>query len=311
MAASLAQRLWRRVRWFASGEAARPVAAFDWISGRVGSRQNPDGMRAVIQASIALLAGTALLDLACLWRHAWAHWELFALIHLAWMGGFMVATALNVGFLETPQGVPLRRLGGPNVLTLARAAAVPLLVYLLAVGDHALAFVGYGLASATDVLDGWWARRAGRQSKLGIVLDPVVDLSLHLGVIGTLGLIGLLGRVALAMILLRSALLVFGTLLLYLWKGCVRIQPTPWGKGTGLVITLATLMLLGLAAWAPGAERVIAALRALCDAVLVLAVLHVVAIGLVNLGRPPVTREPGAGGWGDAGRRPDAGEGAR
>lgn len=290
------ERLWQRVRWFASGEAAQPVPAFDWISGRVGSRQNPDGMRAVIHASVALAAALALLDLLLLWRHDWAQWQLFGFLHLAWVGGFMVATALNVGFLETPEGEPRSRLGGPNVLTLARGASVPALVYLIATGDAAAAFFGYGLATATDVADGWWARHGGGRTKLGIVLDPIVDLTLHLAVIVTLSLVGLLGRTALVLIVARSVLLVVGTLVLYLWKGCVRIQPTPWGKGTGLLMTLATLLLLALAAWSPGAVGLSRAVRLIYDLLLALAVLHVLAIGLVNLSRPPVERIAGAGG---------------
>jgi cardiolipin synthase len=290
MARSSLQALWRRVRWFASGEAAVPVPAFDWISGRVGSRQNPDGMRSVILASVALAAAIALLDLLCLARHDWAQWQLLCFLHLAWVSGFMVATALNVGFLETPEGVVQRRLGGPNVLTLARAVSVPLLVYLIARRDPALAFAGYAVATATDVVDGWWARHGGGTTKLGIVLDPVVDLLLHLAVLGTLSLTGLLGGAVLVLIVARSALLVFGTLVLYLWKGCVRIQPTPWGKGTGLFLTIATLALLALSAWRPDAAWAFTLLRRFFDVVLVLAFLHVVAIGIVNLGRPPIAR---------------------
>ncbi len=295
MSESPVNALLRRIRWFASGEAARPVAAFDWISGRVGSRENPDGMRSLMHAGIALAALVALLDGVCLWRHGWTQWELFSFLHLAWVSAFMIATVLNVGFLETIEGTRLRSLGGPNTLTLARGFLVPLLVYLILMRDFGVACGLYALATATDVADGWWARHGGGHSKLGIVLDPIVDLLLHLCVFSALVRAGLLGLPALIMILLRSGLLIFGTILLYLWKGCVRIQPTPLGKGTGFVLTLATIGALALTAWVPRAAGALAFLRTLLTLLLGLSVLHVLAIGLINLGRPVLPPAPAGG----------------
>lgn len=295
MSESPVNALLRRIRWFASGEAAEPVAAFDWISGRVGSRENPDGMRSLMHAGVALAGLAALLDVVCLWRHGWAQWEFFSFLHLAWVSAFMVTTVLNVGFLETLEGVRLRSLGGPNTLTLARGFLVPLLVYLILTRDFGLACGLYALATATDVADGWWARHGGGQSKLGIVLDPIVDLLLHLFVFSALVRAGLLGASALVMILLRSGLLIFGTILLYLWKGCVRIQPTPLGKGTGFLLTLATIGALALTAWVPRATGWSAFLRALLTLLLSLSVLHVLAIGLINLGRPAAAQAPAGG----------------
>jgi cardiolipin synthase (CMP-forming) len=294
MPESIVNAVVRRIRWFASGEAAETVAAFDWISGRVGSRENPDGMRSLMHAGIALAGLAAVLDVACLWRHDWARWEFFSFLHLAWVSAFMTATVLNVGFLETLEGARLRSLGGPNTLTLARGFFVPLLVYLILMRDFALACGLYALTTATDVADGWWARHGGGQSKLGIVLDPIVDLMLHLCVFCALVRSGLLGLPALIMILLRSGLLIFGTILLYLWKGRVRIQPTPWGKGTGFLLTLATIGMLALAAWMPSAADALAFLRVGLTLLLSLSVLHVLAIGLINLGRPAVPQVGGA-----------------
>ena len=67
----------------------------------------------------------------------------------------------------------------PNLLTLSRIVAVPLLAFLLWWPDWAL---GYGLAFAlyclmgiTDYFDGYLARSSGAVSKLGIFLDPIAD----------------------------------------------------------------------------------------------------------------------------------------
>jgi CDP-diacylglycerol--glycerol-3-phosphate 3-phosphatidyltransferase len=66
----------------------------------------------------------------------------------------------------------------PNLLTLLRIAAVPLLVWLLAnptPPETIVAFVVFFVATMTDVLDGWLARRYGLITPLGKLLDPLAD----------------------------------------------------------------------------------------------------------------------------------------
>lgn len=66
----------------------------------------------------------------------------------------------------------------PNLLTLSRVAAVPILAAALLVGGHAgyrIAFVIYCAASVTDYLDGHFARTQGTVSRLGTFLDPIAD----------------------------------------------------------------------------------------------------------------------------------------
>jgi cardiolipin synthase (CMP-forming) len=67
----------------------------------------------------------------------------------------------------------------PNILTLSRILAVPILVALLwfpgwEVG-WGLAFALYCLMALTDYFDGYVARAQGAVSKLGIFLDPIAD----------------------------------------------------------------------------------------------------------------------------------------
>ena len=66
----------------------------------------------------------------------------------------------------------------PNLLTLSRILAVPILVFLLwkpSWWDYAITFVLYCLVGITDYFDGYVARAQGTVSRLGIFLDPIAD----------------------------------------------------------------------------------------------------------------------------------------
>ena len=66
----------------------------------------------------------------------------------------------------------------PNLLTLSRIVAMPVLVGLLwrpSPTDFGIAFALYVLVAATDYFDGYLARAHGTVSKLGIFLDPIAD----------------------------------------------------------------------------------------------------------------------------------------
>jgi cardiolipin synthase len=66
----------------------------------------------------------------------------------------------------------------PNLLTLSRILAVPILVFLLwqpGRFDYAVTFVLYCLVGLTDYFDGYLARAQGTVSRLGQFLDPIAD----------------------------------------------------------------------------------------------------------------------------------------
>lgn len=66
----------------------------------------------------------------------------------------------------------------PNLLSLFRILIIPLLVYLLSYSDPDSALLAAGLflvASITDYLDGYLARRNKSVSDVGKILDPLAD----------------------------------------------------------------------------------------------------------------------------------------
>lgn len=99
----------------------------------------------------------------------------------------------------------------PNILTLSRIVAVPVLVALLwrphwELG-YLLAFGVYCLMGLTDYFDGYVARAQGAVSRLGVFLDPIADkimvAAVILMLVGT-GDIGGWSLVAALVILLRE-----------------------------------------------------------------------------------------------------------
>jgi CDP-diacylglycerol--glycerol-3-phosphate 3-phosphatidyltransferase len=64
----------------------------------------------------------------------------------------------------------------PNGLTLMRIFLVPLLVaVLLARSNMYIAATIFLAASLTDLLDGYFARKRGQVTTLGVLLDPIAD----------------------------------------------------------------------------------------------------------------------------------------
>ena len=99
----------------------------------------------------------------------------------------------------------------PNLLTLSRIVAVPLLVALLWwpqwEAGYGGAFALYCLMGITDYFDGYLARANGAVSRLGVFLDPIADkimvAAVILMLVGTRDIAGL-HLIAALVILLRE-----------------------------------------------------------------------------------------------------------
>jgi cardiolipin synthase len=100
----------------------------------------------------------------------------------------------------------------PNLLTLSRIAAIPLLVALVALrwaGSDLAACVLFTVAAITDYLDGRLARDRRQLSDLGRMLDPIADKLLvgaALMMLAGTGRLGALGLYPAVVIMLREIL---------------------------------------------------------------------------------------------------------
>lgn len=98
----------------------------------------------------------------------------------------------------------------PNVISFIRLCMVPVYMVLLLNGYDLLATFMFALAAGTDWIDGQLARRTNCVSKLGQLLDPVVDrILMSCGVIGLM-LVGRLPIWIVVVVLGRDLMLLVG-----------------------------------------------------------------------------------------------------
>lgn len=142
----------------------------------------------------------------------------------------------------------------PNLLTYSRVLAVPLLVAALfwgGVGGRWAAFIIFTLASITDFLDGWLARRWNQQSEMGRMLDPIADKLLVGAALMMLVYTGTISgwHVVAAILILSREILVSG-LREYLAATQVSLQVTWLAKWK----TAVQMIAIGLLLAGPAAE---------------------------------------------------------
>lgn len=95
----------------------------------------------------------------------------------------------------------------PNILTIGRIAIIPLVMLAMLGGLNHLALLLFVVASITDFLDGYLARKLKVESKFGAMLDPIADKLLVATVLIFLARqLGGFDVIAIVIILLREIL---------------------------------------------------------------------------------------------------------
>jgi CDP-diacylglycerol--glycerol-3-phosphate 3-phosphatidyltransferase len=122
----------------------------------------------------------------------------------------------------------------PNAVTFLRAALVPLILVLLAVGDELTAarwwaFAVFVAAALTDTFDGWVARRIEGVTAFGAMADPLADKLL---VVGTLASLALFAEVPwwIVLVIAGREAIVTALRVLVVRRAGVVVPATAWGK---------------------------------------------------------------------------------
>jgi len=135
----------------------------------------------------------------------------------------------------------------PNLITLARLLAVPLMVWLILQDNFAAAFWVFLAAGVSDAVDGFIAKNFGARTVVGGFLDPLADKALLVSVYLTLGYRGQVENWLVILIVFRDVLIIGGAILYQTMTQALTMQPLLVSKvNTAAQIALAVLLLAKL-----------------------------------------------------------------
>ena len=121
----------------------------------------------------------------------------------------------------------------PNLLTFLRFTMVPFAVICALKNRMILGFIIYLSACATDVLDGYIARKFNMVSDAGKLLDPLADKVMIMSMVITFTVMKLYPLYMLIIILAKELLMIVGAI--YLYRKNVVVQANWAGKGSALL----------------------------------------------------------------------------
>ncbi len=136
----------------------------------------------------------------------------------------------------------------PNMLSLLRLCMVPLFVIVYFSGmqnAHVLALLVYALATFTDFLDGYLARKQNCITNLGKVLDPLGDKMLTTAVLVCLLIDKVIPGWIVLIVVAKEAMMGIGGLLIHR-KAKVEIPPSNYIGKTATVLFFVTCAILML-----------------------------------------------------------------
>jgi len=245
---------------------------------------NPGAVRSVWSLALVFFAVDFLASAAVALRlEPKLGVKLFLLAATVILPSFAGVSA-SIDLLRDRNGFRLSAINLPIALTLLRLAMLPGILVFLLERHFLLAFSAFLAAAASDVADGALARKWDQCTPLGTVLDPIVDIVFNLGIFAGLFAARLLPGWVVAMAGLRYGILLVGGAWLYLFVGPVRIQPTLFGRLTGVVMSaLVGLLVLLHVLRGALAARLVPLTETALGVLLAATVVQVIVLGWHNL----------------------------
>ncbi|HEY7547059.1 MAG TPA: CDP-alcohol phosphatidyltransferase family protein [Blastocatellia bacterium] len=144
------------------------------------------------------------------------------------------------------QPVPWRVWTAANVITMCRIVLIIPFLYLIHIGQFAIALIIFFIASITDYIDGYLAKNYGQQSRLGQMLDPAADKLLTTASFIVMALprdnFASLPLWLVIAVVGRDLLIVLGSWVIYLLTKFREFKPTALGR-------INTFLEMGLVFW--------------------------------------------------------------
>ena len=133
----------------------------------------------------------------------------------------------------------------PNIVTVLRILAVPVVVVLMIDNALATAFWVILVAGLSDGLDGFLAKRLDAVTRLGTYLDPIADKTLLIAVFVCLTVMGFVPGWIVCLVIMRDLLIIGGVLLSNVVALDWNVEPIAVSKlNTGLQIALVMSVLI-------------------------------------------------------------------
>jgi len=140
---------------------------------------------------------------------------------------------------------PLKAL--PNLISVARLVAVPVVVWLILADRMTAAFWIFVGAGISDAVDGYLAKRLNARTVLGSYLDPLADKLLLIAIYVLLGRAGFIPVWLVVLVIARDAALLGGSILVVRTDRTAAMQPLLVSKlNTFLQILFAALVMARL-----------------------------------------------------------------
>ena len=101
----------------------------------------------------------------------------------------------------------------PNLISLARLFAVPLMVWLIVAGEMTVAFWVFVAAGISDAVDGFIAKRFDAITTFGSYIDPLADKALLVSCFVALGIEGQIADWLVILVVFRDVVIIGGAIL--------------------------------------------------------------------------------------------------
>ncbi|MGN0779317.1 MAG: CDP-diacylglycerol--glycerol-3-phosphate 3-phosphatidyltransferase [Aristaeellaceae bacterium] len=98
----------------------------------------------------------------------------------------------------------------PNVLTMLRLALIPVFVVLFVAGHDKLSLLVFMVASFTDLLDGYLARKHHQITAFGKLMDPLADKLMVVTALICQGVKGVFPWQAITIVMLKELVMIVG-----------------------------------------------------------------------------------------------------
>ncbi len=129
----------------------------------------------------------------------------------------------------------------PNILTIFRFILIPIIFYFVLKNNYILAVIFLILSGATDVLDGYIARKYNFVTTFGTLVDPLADKFTQIATLLVLVIKNLIPLWILLVLLLKEILMISGASFLF-EKQTIAIPSKWYGKITTVLIYLAIFL---------------------------------------------------------------------